>query len=335
MTVKKINMELIRTTLKGLGDATKPEIAKATGLSVVTCGTILNELLDKGEIIELKRDPSSGGRPATRYQYNADYAHILCLYTRTEGHQNYLCYEVCNLMGDDLESRQITYQAITLEVIEDEIERLLIRYPQIKAAGIGVQGVVHQGVIGVCDISCLERVEIEKHLREKYQIEVYAENDMNMITYGYYQKQNYSEEKNMAFIYFPKDNYIGAGIMVRGHVVKGSTNFAGELSFLPFNVERQEQIAHFNETQSMIPLAAHTIATIEAVINPELILVAGECIQKEDLSPIKTYLNEIIPPKHQAKLVYREFIHEDYMDGLRFMILEKMSYHLKLIEKNF
>ncbi|MTL49366.1 ROK family protein, partial [Turicibacter sanguinis] len=36
MTVKRINTELVRATLKRLKSATKPEVAKATGLSVMT-----------------------------------------------------------------------------------------------------------------------------------------------------------------------------------------------------------------------------------------------------------------------------------------------------------
>lgn len=57
--------------------ATKPEVARATGLSVMTCGTILNELLVIAEVLELEIDPSSGGRPAIRYQYNADYIMLI------------------------------------------------------------------------------------------------------------------------------------------------------------------------------------------------------------------------------------------------------------------
>lgn len=335
MTVKKMNVELVKTTLKGLGTATKPEIARATGLSVVTCGTILNELSLRGEILELKRDPSSGGRPAIRYEYNANFAHILCLYTRTEGEFNFLSYQVCDLMGECLESMTIPCEQISFDLIDEKIGEILSRFPKIKAVGIGIQGVVHQGVIGVCDIPSLERVEIEKCLKEKYHIEVYAENDMNLITYGYYQKQAYQEDKNIAFIYFPKDNYLGAGIIVRGHIVKGNTNFAGELSFLPFGVPRAFQIEQFNQTETMIPLAVQSIAALTAIINPELILLAGQCIQAKDLVTIKSQLDTMIPGEHQATLIYREDIHDDYMSGLCFMTFERMSYHLKLIEKKF
>jgi predicted NBD/HSP70 family sugar kinase len=35
-------------------------------------------------------------------------------------------------------------------------------------------------------------------------------------------------------IKFPKDNFPGAGFIVDGHLLKGNTKFAGEVSFLPF-----------------------------------------------------------------------------------------------------
>lgn len=63
----------------------------------MTCGTILNELSQNGQILELKRDPSSGGYLLLIYGYNSDFAHIICLYTRTEGEINVLSYQVCDL----------------------------------------------------------------------------------------------------------------------------------------------------------------------------------------------------------------------------------------------
>ena len=46
--IKQINVQLIKTTLKFMKTATKTELAKVTGLSVMTCETILNELLKIG-----------------------------------------------------------------------------------------------------------------------------------------------------------------------------------------------------------------------------------------------------------------------------------------------
>lgn len=59
--VKRINVELVKNTLRSMGVGTKASIANLTKLSVATCGTILNELLQTGEIIDLGPDESSGG----------------------------------------------------------------------------------------------------------------------------------------------------------------------------------------------------------------------------------------------------------------------------------
>lgn len=58
--VKRINVELVKNTLRSIGVGTKASIANLTKLSVATCGTILNELLQTGEIIDLGPDESSG-----------------------------------------------------------------------------------------------------------------------------------------------------------------------------------------------------------------------------------------------------------------------------------
>lgn len=59
--VKRINVELVKNTLRSTGVGTKSSVANLTKLSVATCGTILNELLQTGEIIDLGPDESSGG----------------------------------------------------------------------------------------------------------------------------------------------------------------------------------------------------------------------------------------------------------------------------------
>ena len=174
-------------------------------------------------MLELEIDLSSGRHPAIRYQYNADYVQVFCLYARTEGNIRFLSYQVCNLLGDGLEERIVDVSDITYESYEAVIREVLPRYSQIKVISVGVQGGVNQGIIGECGIKVLEGMAIEARLKEKYELDIIAQNDMNLITYGYY-------------LYIPQDNYIGSGIIVRGQVVKGEINFASGLSFLPLGI---------------------------------------------------------------------------------------------------
>ncbi|MGE8206981.1 hypothetical protein ACQKP0_20935 [Heyndrickxia sp. NPDC080065] len=100
--LKKINQELIKQALKMKEQGTKSMIARATGLNMGTCGNILNEFIETGKIIESELEKPNSGGHARRYVYNANFAHIACLYVSQFCRRptfSYLCGGEFN-MGD-------------------------------------------------------------------------------------------------------------------------------------------------------------------------------------------------------------------------------------------
>lgn len=81
--VRQLNRERIRRELHVRKTCTKAEMAAWTGLSVSTCNTILNEMRADGEIIRTSQEDGYVGRPASRFEYNADYLHVLVVYVVT------------------------------------------------------------------------------------------------------------------------------------------------------------------------------------------------------------------------------------------------------------
>ncbi|WP_238881933.1 ROK family protein [Clostridium sp. YIM B02551] len=331
--VKQINIQLIKNALKASSYGTKTTIAKATGLSIATCGNILNELLEKGEVLEIDLEESNGGRPARRFIYNADYAYIACMYLRTEGKENSISYVITNLLGENIEEGKIIVKSINFELIDTTIEELIMRYENIMALGIGVPGVVHDGHIGVCDISDLVNFPLGEKLKEKYQVEVIIENDMNFTAFGFYEKQEYDEDKTLVYALFPKDNLPGAGIIIDGHMFKGNTKFAGELSFLPFDMKREEQLIKLNNNRDFLKIVVKSITSIIAIINPETIVLSGDLFKGNELDEIYKECTKIIPKEHMANIFIKEDIHEDYMNGIVSITLESLNYNIKLIER--
>lgn len=59
----------IRATMRELGEATRPQLAKATGLSLVLVGKVVAAMCAAGELTELGHIASGGGRPAVLYSY--------------------------------------------------------------------------------------------------------------------------------------------------------------------------------------------------------------------------------------------------------------------------
>jgi len=332
--IKQLNVELVKDALMELTSATKLAIAKETGLSVATCGNILNELLKRGEVIELDAEEPNGGRPAKRFMYNANYCYVACIYMSCEKGVSRLTYAVVNLIGEIIEKDSVMIDVINYESIDELIGRLLAKYEIIKAIGIGVPGAVYEGVVlDNCDIKELINFPLGDQLKEKYSIEVVVENDMNLTALGFYKKQNYDEDKNIAIINFPEDNCIGSGIIVDGHIIKGNTNFAGEVSYLPINAFHYCFNKRLDKNNRFLPTVIKTIVSIIAIINPETIVLTGELISKNMLEDIYKGCLKMIPEKHMPKIIIRENMHDDYMNGLVSVTIDSLTCDVQLVKK--
>ena len=111
--VKKLNKELVRKAVKELGECTKSDVAKETSLSVATCNTLLNEMLEAGEILKQDQEVAKMGRPADRFIYNKDYHHVMSLCVLAVDSIQQIDWAVADAMGEviDQGSKQIVSPA--------------------------------------------------------------------------------------------------------------------------------------------------------------------------------------------------------------------------------
>lgn len=333
MRVKKMNQDIVRQALKTIKQGTKSIVAQTTGLSVATCGTILNELLNTGELLELGMEDSGGGRPARLYQYNENYSYIACIIIRADVKTHSLSYKVANLAGKIIKEGDKETDRMQPDMIYRWVDQLIDEFPQIRAVGIGVPGAVNQGIINTSDILELINVPIEASIRDKHGVEVIMDNDMNLTVYGYYQKQGYDEEKSVAVMTFIEGCFPGAGMMVDGHIHRGSTRFAGEIAFLPFGLSHEEQFRQLHDRTTFHSLAGRAVSSLIAVMNPETIALTGNLVKTTDVDLIRQECLKYIPEMHMPQLTQLKYPEEDYMYGLIQMTLESFSYSLKLVEK--
>jgi hypothetical protein len=145
--------------------------------------------------------------------------------------------------------------------------------------------------------------------------------------------QNYDEDKTFAIVTFPKDNFPGAGFIVDGHLLKGNTKFAGEVSFLPFDLTREEQLKQLNSTEGFVPLAIQTITSIIAIIDPVSIALTGELSKPNLLDDIYNGCLKDVPKEHMPEIFVKNDTHDEYMFGLISVTLESLTYNLQLVEK--
>lgn len=331
--IKKMNQELVRQALRAMRQGTKSMVAQATGLSVATCGSILNELLGNGELLELGMEEPSGGRPARLYKYNEHFSYVACILIKAGVKTHSLTYKVANLAGETIEEGYQEHARVDLAAVHRLVDQIIGQFPQIRAVGLGVPGAVHQGVMNTSDIRELVNVPLEASIREKHGVEVIIENDMNLTVYGFYRKQGYEEETSVAVATFIEGSLPGAGLMVNGHIHRGSTRFAGEIAFLPLGMSQEEQFRQLHDRSTFHELAGRMVSSLIAVMNPETIALTGSLVGHADVELIRQKCLKSIPEMHMPQLTLLEHPEEDYMYGLITMTLESLAYSLQLVEK--
>lgn len=313
------NVVLVTDALKSLGSATKAELAGKTGLSIATCGAVLNELSLSREVLALEQEVSRGGRPAQRYAYNPDYFSVLSLCAQGSDAAAQIIWSVNSATGECLAQGEVGFLPLTLETFYQQIANLLAEYPGIKALGIGQPGIVVKGTVTTCDIGVLAGVALEQRLRERFGVYVQVDNDMNYTVYGFYRSSCDGVTAPVAYIFKPDVPCLGCGMVINGQVLHGASQFAGEVSNLPF------------EDMDKLPVAdeiAKVIVSLAAIINPVTIALSGAKISEELIPQLLHRCQKHIPVQHMPSLTYRTSMRQDYLQGITELTLNNYNRHV-------
>lgn len=312
------NVVLVTDALKSLGSATKAEAAAQTGLSVATCGTVLNDLCYSGEVLALELESSRGGRPAQRYACNPDFFSLLSLYAEGSDDSSNLVWSVTSATGQLLAQGEADFLPLTLESFINQAARLVKAYPNVKALGIGLPGVVAEGVVLSCDISLFSGVAIVDRLRERLGLYVQADNDMNYTAWGFYRSSGAAASAPVAYVLKPEVPCTGCGIVINGQLLQGASYFAGEVSYLPSNTVKPLLV---------MDELINIVLSLTAMINPATVALSGPHVSEQLVAQIRERCAERIPERHIPELVCRHSVRPDYLQGIAELTAQSYNLH--------
>lgn len=331
--IRAINKQLIRTHLRNNELSTKHTISNDTGLSVASCTNILKELLHDGEVIEIEKAESTGGRPSRQFKYNDDYAHCCLIYLRKEDERKSIFGSIIDMGANEIYSDETIYEDIKLQDIFDFVSKIVTMSSNIRIIYLGIPGVVDNGVIGVCDYPELSGIEIERELKQMFNIDSYAVNDMNATALGYYSKNRSINAESFVYIYYPKNGIPGSGIIVNGKMIYGNNHFAGEFSFLPTIEDRDKHGEIQQDKSAFLIHFIKILGTFVSILNPKCITISGDIFTNIDLDEILELISKTKLKSHLPKIVIEEDIQLSYLEGLRILSFEKMGCNIELVKK--
>lgn len=336
--LKQANISLIRRVMKNRGNVTRAEIADETKISSTTVRALLTEMMENGEIKSIGYDESSGGRKAERYILNPNryYGAAFCI---TDNQIHGLLVNVCGEILETavLESSDGNYEQAITGYLDEVISKR-----EIRSIGIGVPGVVEGGSFlrkkDIGDELC--RVDLGDRLSARYKIPIVMENDLNATAIGFgrcYQNEFPDEnpnDTNMAYLHFEK-GCISAGFIANGKIIRGSNNFAGEISLVPMEDGRnlEEWIAEPLGEKRYTKLVVQIIGWICGILNPEYVVLGGPDLRKECVGSIEEGLFALLPKNMYAKILYASDLWHDYHEGMAYLTAGKMFDEVQFIKE--
>ena len=102
--------------------ATRPQIAAAVGLSLVSTNAAVAALEKEGVLIAGESIPSGGGRPVRVYHFNAGHAAVALITAKPEAHCTLLRCELLDLHGRQIEQKEARFVQFHAESLDEWLD---------------------------------------------------------------------------------------------------------------------------------------------------------------------------------------------------------------------
>ncbi|WP_367924809.1 ROK family protein [uncultured Ruthenibacterium sp.] len=327
-TLRKMNMEAVESLLRTCGPLTKPDLSRRTGLSLVTVGKAVNELIAQGRVLVAGSGGSTGGRKAQLYAFNHRQFCFLALYY----YENRYACALADATGEifwqedwNIGDGPIVEQ--TLHCIE-QVRQKAQDIP-LAAVGVGVPGAVSGGVVtSIPSLPSLEGVKFGAVLERALNCPVWVENDIGLAAFGLYTDRFEKETDHLAYLYFGRG--VGCGLVLNKRRFKGSLDFAGEVGCLPIEGTTLEQ-AFFHLRETLRPgetadpnrlktLVGLAVNSLSCVLNPGIVAVTCDGLGPQQLADIGRGLTA--PPERRPRLVLLEDVRRQCLQGVLHLCMQ-------------
>lgn len=322
--IRKENKKKIYKYMLNGEHYTKQQISVATGLSVATCNTLLNDMELQGIVTGEKKLLQEVGRSSVLYKVNDNHESYLVIHFYVDQGDKIVETILFSPTGKFINRSKKKYEWINYEQVEKIINNEILENPNISQIIVGTPSIAENGVIKYCDIEELNHEPLKEKLENRFKLSVAIENDMYFKAYGYYKKYGNSEEV-ITLAYFPSNILPGTATIHKGNIIKGANSFAGMTGFLPYDISKKEQLEMLTP-EYCIPFITKSITAIIVLLNPSSIILTGNLIEEKMLENIREKCLVDIPEEYMPTFLVVDSFDEYYYEGMYQFALDRKGY---------
>ncbi|CCH34631.1 Transcriptional regulator, ROK family [Saccharothrix espanaensis DSM 44229] len=342
--MRVLNQRAVLDRLRRGGPATRPQVAKDTGLSKPTVGQALLDLEQHGLVRPIGRTTSGPGRSAMVYEPNPAAGHVLGI---DIGRQR-IRVAVADLAGSVIarvdERNRCRSAGSLVRTVRELAERTVadagLAMADLVVKVVGTPGVPDprgRALTHAPNLPGWERRGLLDDLEAQLGPDLLVENDANLAAVG---ERAYGAARDVdVFVCVMVGTGIGMGIVVDGRLFRGAHGAAGEIGYLPWGapsevddngrgrleaaaaaesvvaLAKQHGIPTAKSARDVFLLAksgderalravrdeaerlAFVVASVAAVIDPELVVLGGGIGQNTELlaEPMAQALRRMTP----------------------------------------
>jgi predicted NBD/HSP70 family sugar kinase len=229
-----VNRSAVLAHLGAQGPASRADLARVLGLSPASLTQLTKDLLADGLIVELEHSPSQGGRPARMLGLAASAGRAVGVKVVDD----HVAFVEVGIDGVVLRSASEPFDAAASTFLADLVG-LLGRFiagggtTRLLGVGVGVPGSVDRQGNGLVDSTPLgwNQVPLGATLRRELGLPVIVENNVNALAMA--ERLYGVGRRHSSFLVVTIGTGVGAGFVVDGVVLRGSTGGAGEIGHTP------------------------------------------------------------------------------------------------------
>lgn len=112
--------------------ATRPQIAEAVGLSLVSTNAAVDVLEREGVLIAGELIPSGGGRPVRLYHFNPRHGAVALFTATPEAHCTLVHFELLDLKGENLQTTEARFVQLHTESLDEWLDAAARRHKLLR-----------------------------------------------------------------------------------------------------------------------------------------------------------------------------------------------------------
>jgi predicted NBD/HSP70 family sugar kinase len=242
LTIRRLNMAAILKLLRERGTLARADLAKELGMTRNTASNIVNDLLNAGLVVETKYRRERAGRPGLLLELaptggfavavEIDISRMIALVIDFKGTQ---LWEEASEVDPDRPKEEIMAEAE--ELVRSALDWGRANNLNPLGIGLGLAGLVDAegGELTYAPTLKWEQVPFKAIWEERFSLPVHLDNEANTSALGYHAYADRFTSRNLCYLSIGAG--MAAGLILDGHLFRGSGGFAGQAGHMKIKPE--------------------------------------------------------------------------------------------------